>query len=651
MMLRVLILILPLAISGCGGSGSSSSDSDPPETGTQNQPPVADAGMDQTVIASQMVNLNGTGTDSDGSITQYIWTQSAGPEVSLTAANTAQTAFTAPEVTTVSVLTFRLTVTDNNGATHADSVDITVQPSPAIPTTISLSSSAATLDRWQDQLQLEVDSVRDQHGNNITDYQVDWFSDNTDVASVSQGLVSSNKEGTVNIRATVTTPNGAATAISVITVAVQQNPQCKAPPAPTRSTVAPAATYTEVASNTAAQLENGWHRSFAPDLNNDGLADMLWLESSWISATKEMPNTASVWLSNGDGNFTNATNSYLPDTLPVDVPRQLFEADITGNGKLDYIVLQHGYDPGGLEGLGCGDEHGTICPGAANMLISVGDDGKLRDMAPSTLSPYDTNGFTHAGGVADADCDGDIDILEGQLTNDIASAPNRLQLNDGNGNFVDKAGALPAEVAGIGFYGAAFCDLDADGDPDIYIAQLGVLPGIAAADIVLANDGTGSFRLLPGRRAPESRVGDSTQRPADLKCLDYDGDGYNDILKPNEADENYPAFELLRNNGDMTFTDVTDSHFVQTPLLGGAYRPFIADLNSDGWPDVLAQGTGDYLRIYWNNGNGFTEYRFAQDTAIDTRGASTTLADFNGDGRTDIHIGRSNYESFVLLSN
>src|SRR5690606_24886831 len=265
-------------------------------------------------------------------------------------------------------------------------------------------------------------------------------------------------------------------------------------------------------------------------------------------------------------------------------------------------------------------------------------------------SPYDTNGFTHGGGVADADCDGDVDILEGQLANDVASAPNRLQLNDGTGLFTEKTDALPTEVAGIGFYGAAFCDLDADGDPDIYIAQLGVLPGLDAADVILANDGTGTFRLLSGHRATESLIGDANQRAADTQCLDYDGDGYNDILKPNESGELFPAFELLRNNGDMTFTDVTETQFVQTAMLNGAYRPFLYDLNADGWPDVFAQGTGDYLRIFWNNGGGFTEYRFPAGTAIDTRGASTTLGDFDDDGDIDIHVSRGNYESFVLFA-
>jgi len=97
----------------------------PPPDG--NNPPTANAGPDQTVSENTTVNLNGTGSsDSDGSITSYSWTQTAGPSVSLSGANTQTPSFTAPGVSTNTILTFQLTVTDNNSATDSDSVNITV---------------------------------------------------------------------------------------------------------------------------------------------------------------------------------------------------------------------------------------------------------------------------------------------------------------------------------------------------------------------------------------------------------------------------------------------------------------------------------------------------------------------------------------------
>ncbi len=103
-----------------------------------NQAPTADAGDDQTVDSGATVNLDGTGSaDPDGTIDAYAWTQTAGPSVTLTGANTATPSFTAPTgagdppVT----LTFQLMVTDNDGATATDSVTVNVNaPGNQAPT-------------------------------------------------------------------------------------------------------------------------------------------------------------------------------------------------------------------------------------------------------------------------------------------------------------------------------------------------------------------------------------------------------------------------------------------------------------------------------------------------------------------------------------
>jgi MYXO-CTERM domain-containing protein len=93
----------------------------------QNRAPVANAGTDQTVNEGTAVTLNGTGsTDPDGNTLTYAWSQTAGPTVTLTGANTAQPAFTAPAVTADTVLTFRVTVSDGT-LSSADTVNITVK--------------------------------------------------------------------------------------------------------------------------------------------------------------------------------------------------------------------------------------------------------------------------------------------------------------------------------------------------------------------------------------------------------------------------------------------------------------------------------------------------------------------------------------------
>jgi hypothetical protein len=84
-----------------------------------NQPPVADAGVDQTVTEESSVTLDGSGSsDPDGSIVSYLWTE--GSTTLSTTVSFTKTDFS------VGVHTLTLTVTDDDDATDADDVNITV---------------------------------------------------------------------------------------------------------------------------------------------------------------------------------------------------------------------------------------------------------------------------------------------------------------------------------------------------------------------------------------------------------------------------------------------------------------------------------------------------------------------------------------------
>ncbi len=101
-------------------------------SGGSNIPPTADAGEDQTVTSGDDVTLDGSASaDSDGAIASYLWEQSISgdePSVTLTNADIAQASFTAPTVEVATQLTFRLTVTDAQGASSSDEQIVTVQP-------------------------------------------------------------------------------------------------------------------------------------------------------------------------------------------------------------------------------------------------------------------------------------------------------------------------------------------------------------------------------------------------------------------------------------------------------------------------------------------------------------------------------------------
>ncbi len=89
--------------------------------------PVANAGPDQSVNEGVQVTLDGTSSsDIDGNTLTFSWTQTAGPFVTLSDANVANPTFTAPFVTSTTVLTFELVVNDGTVDSAPDSVNVVV---------------------------------------------------------------------------------------------------------------------------------------------------------------------------------------------------------------------------------------------------------------------------------------------------------------------------------------------------------------------------------------------------------------------------------------------------------------------------------------------------------------------------------------------
>jgi hypothetical protein len=92
--------------------------------GVSNNPPEAAAGTDQTItLPTNSVTLSGSATDGDGTIASYAWTKISGGAATITSPASASTTVTG---LVQGAYTFRLTATDDDGATDFDDVNVTV---------------------------------------------------------------------------------------------------------------------------------------------------------------------------------------------------------------------------------------------------------------------------------------------------------------------------------------------------------------------------------------------------------------------------------------------------------------------------------------------------------------------------------------------
>jgi len=149
-------------LTGCGGDSAPNNTSTP----SVNVQPLVNAGSDQNVDEQVHTTLAGEGSDSDGSISTYLWRQTAGTSVVLENPSNAFASFVAPLTTEELLLTFELEVTDNEGATARDSVDIHVLAVNAAPV-----SNAGTDQNVDEQVNTTLSGEGSDSDGSISTYQ------------------------------------------------------------------------------------------------------------------------------------------------------------------------------------------------------------------------------------------------------------------------------------------------------------------------------------------------------------------------------------------------------------------------------------------------------------------------------------------------
>ena len=320
-----------------------------------NQAPVANAGANRAItLPTNSIALSGSGTDADGTIATYQWRQLTGPSTStLSATNTANITVSNLQA---GVYTYRLTVTDNDGATDTDDMTVTVNAAPPnqAPSANAGANRAITLPTNSTTLN---GSGTDADGT-ITGYlwqQVSGPSTSTLSATNTAGITVSNLQaGVYTFRLRVTDNDGATdtddVTVTVNAVAANQAPNANA--GANRSITLPTSSTT--LSGTASTDADGT------------IASYQWQQVSGPSAsTLSATNTVGITVSNLQAGvytyrLTVTDNDGATDTddVLVTVNTAANQAPIANAGSNRAITLPT--NSTSLSGAASSDADGTI---------------------------------------------------------------------------------------------------------------------------------------------------------------------------------------------------------------------------------------------------------------------------------------------------
>ncbi len=246
----------------------------------------------------------------------------------------------------------------------------------------------------------------------------------------------------------------------------------------------------------------------------------------------------------------------------------------------------------------------------------------------------ETDRLTGGAAVGDFDGDGLPDLYVTRL-----DATDILFRNKGDGTFEDATTSAGLSSFDLDSSGAAFGDIDRDGDLDLFVTVVGVsLDPVNNRHYLFVNQGDGTFVEDAVARATAIDPG-MQHRGYSIAVGDYNRDGWIDF----HVNEWLPvpgsiSSRLLRNLGSASpgfFTDATVSAGVSLPSTN-AFASSFADLDDDGWPDLTVAADFGTSRLFWNNGDGtFIDGTTAAGVGTDENGMGSTIGDYDGDGDFD----------------
>ncbi|WP_422362001.1 CRTAC1 family protein [Reichenbachiella sp.] len=379
---------------------------------------------------------------------------------------------------------------------------------------------------------------------------------------------------------------------------------------------------------TGVDLNNHAGGASIEDFNNDGQLDIF-------TTSYSLGEQSTLYINDGQGSFIDSTKHYGLKGMVGGLNN--IHADFNNDGLTDIYIMR-----------GAWLSTNGLVPNS--LLINNG--GYFSDETKAAgLYQKQPTGTVAA---ADFNLDGHLDLFVGnESSGRRAIFPCQLYMNNGDGTFTDLAKKLDLEINQF-VKGATWGDVNNDGWPDLYLSIYG------RNNLLYINrGGTSSANWVFEQLAGSAGVSEPIMS-FPTWFWDYDQDGWQDILVigydnreshliASEVAKDYleEAFKgetprLYRNNGDETFTDVTEEVGLDRLLyaMGGNF----GDLNNDGYPDFYL-GTGEFNiwasvpnRAFLNiKGEGFADVTTAGEFGQIQKGHGVAFGDLDNDGDQDIY--------------
>jgi hypothetical protein len=315
------------------------------------------------------------------------------------------------------------------------------------------------------------------------------------------------------------------------------------------------------------------------DMNADGRPDLV--------VANELGGTVSVLLGNGDGTFGIRTDLSIGGN-----PIAVAIADLNADGRPDLAVTSY--------------NAGTDMVSKISVLLGSGDGsfGARTDFG-SGSNPVSV-------AIADLNADGRPDLVVANRGGDWTGNTVSVLLGNGDGTFGNRTDF----GTGVGPSSVASADLNADGRPDVVVANGGSYREAGSTISVLLGNGDGT---LGARTDYGAGLGPQLAAIADINA-----DGRPDLVVLSDTSS------VLLGNGDGTFGARTDFRAQGASVA-------IADFDADGRLDLaVANGTEDNVSVLRGIGDG--AFGAKADFGVGSYATSVATADLNLDGRPDLVV-------------